>query len=335
MKRVKFGTIGTSWITEAFIRGARHCEEFELWAIYSRSEDKAKAFAEKNNAVKYYTDLNEMLSDKEIDAVYIASPNSLHAEQAIKAMNAGKHVICEKPVTSNAVEFKEMMETAKKNGVTLMEAFKSTLMPGFFKYKEILWKAGQIRSVFADFGKYSSRYDAHKRGEDVNTFKSEFSNGALMDLGVYCLYPIIKLFGEPKDVKAFSAIVPGGVDGAGVTILDYEDFTAILKYSKVGNSYLPTEIQGEDATIIIDRINQPRTVEIIYRNGEKELFNCELMDDDMYYEAREFIDCILNEKTESDINDHETSLTVMKVMDNARLQSGVLYPADKKILGEK
>ncbi len=335
MKRVKFGTIGTSWITEAFIRGARHCEEFELWAIYSRSEDKAKAFAEKNNAVKYYTDLNEMLSDKEIDAVYIASPNSLHAEQAIKAMNAGKHVICEKPVTSNAVEFKEMMETAKKNGVTLMEAFKSTLMPGFFKYKEILGKAGPIRSVFADFGKYSSRYDAHKRGEDVNTFKSEFSNGALMDLGVYCLYPIIKLFGEPKDVKAFSAIVPGGVDGAGVTILDYEDFTATLKYSKVGNSYLPTEIQGEDATIIIDRINQPRTVEIIYRNGEKELFNCELMDDDMYYEAREFIDCILNEKTESDINDHETSLTVMKVMDNARLQSGVLYPADKKILGEK
>ena len=335
MKRVKFGTIGTSWITEAFIRGARHCEEFEIWAIYSRSEDKAKAFAEKNNAVKYYTDLNEMLSDKEIDAVYIASPNSLHAEQAIKAMNAGKHVICEKPVTSNAVEFKEMMETAKKNGVTLMEAFKSTLMPGFFKYKEILGKAGQIRSVFADFGKYSSRYDAHKRGEDVNTFKSEFSNGALMDLGVYCLYPIIKLFGEPKDVKAFSAIVPGGVDGAGVTILDYEDFTATLKYSKVGNSYLPTEIQGEDATIIIDRINQPRTVEIIYRNGEKELFNCELMDDDMYYEAREFIDCILNEKTEADINDHETSLTVMKVMDNARLQSGVLYPADKKILGEK
>ena len=335
MKKIKFATIGTSWITEAFIRGARHCEEFELWAIYSRSEEKAKAFAEKNDSKKYYTDLDEMLADKNIDAVYIASPNSLHAEQTIKAMNTGKHVICEKPVASNAVEFKEMTEVAKKNNVLLMEAFKSTLMPGFYKYKEILDKAGQIRSVFSDFSKYSTRYDAHKRGEDVNTFKAEFSNGALMDLGVYCLYPVVKLFGKPKEVKAFSTVIPDGVDGAGVTILDYGNFTATLKYSKVGNSFLPTEIQGEDATIIIDRINQPRTVEIIYRDGTKEFFNCELMDDDMYYEAREFIDCILAGKTESAMNDHKTSLAVMEVMDNARLQSGVIYPADKKVLGEK
>ncbi len=335
MNKIQFATIGTSWITEAFIRGARHCEEFNLKAVYSRSETKAKAFAEKNMAEKYYTDLEEMLSDKEIDAVYIASPNSLHSEQAIKAMNAGKHVICEKPVTSNAAEFRKMIETARKNNVLLMEAFKSTLMPGFYKYKELIGKVGQIRSVFADFGKYSSRYDAHKRGEDVNTFKAEFSNGALMDLGVYCLYPVIKLFGEPKNVKAFSTVIPDGVDGAGVTILDYKDFTATLKYSKVGNSFLPTEIQGEDATILIDRINQPRKVEIIYRDGTKESFDCELMDDDMYYEAREFINCILDKKTESDINDHKTSLTVMEVMDNARLQSGVIYPADKKITGEK
>ncbi len=335
MKKIRFATIGTSWITEAFIRGARHCEEFELKAIYSRSEDKAKAFAEKNMAEKYYTDLNEMLSDKDIDAVYIASPNSLHAEQAVKAMNSGKHVICEKPVASNAAEFKAMAEASKKNNVTLMEAFKSTLMPGFYKYREVLEKAGPIRSVFADFSKYSSRYDAHKRGENVNTFKAEFSNGALMDLGVYCLYPVIRLFGKPKNVKAFSTIIPDGVDGAGVTILDYENFTATLKYSKVGNSFLPTEIQGEDATIIIDRINQPKNIEIIYRDGTKEIFDCELMDDDMYYEAREFIDCILAGKKESEMNDHETSLTVMEVMDNARLQSGVIYPADKNILGEK
>lgn len=330
MNKVNFATVGTSWITEAFIRGARHCEEFNLRAIYSRSEDKAKAFAEKNGAETYYTSLDEMLEDSEINAVYIASPNSLHAEQTIKALNKGKHVICEKPVASNAEEFKKMAEAAEKNGVLLMEAFKSTLMPGFYVYKEAIKKVGQIRSVFSDFSKYSSRYDAHKRGEDVNTFKAEFSNGALMDLGVYCLYPVIRLFGKPKAVKAFSTVIPDGVDGAGVTILDYEGFTATLKYSKIGNSFLPTEIQGEDATVIIDRINQPRTVEIIYRNGEKEFFNCELMDDDMYYEAREFIDCIKSGKTQSEMNDIQTSLTVMEVMDNARLQSGVIYPADKK-----
>jgi len=333
MNKINFATIGTSWITEAFIRGARHCEEFNLTAIYSRSEEKAKAFAEKNRAERYYTNLDEMLSDKEINAVYIASPNSLHSEQAIKAMNEGKHVICEKPVASNAAEFATMIAASKKNNVLLMEAFKSSLMPGFYKYKELLKKVGTVRSVFADFGKYSSRYDAHKRGEDVNTFKAEYSNGALMDLGVYCLYPIIKLFGEPKNVKAFSTVIPDGVDGAGITILDYGNFTAALKYSKIGNSFLPTEIQGEDATILIDRINQPRKIELIYRDGTKEVYDCELDEDDMKYEAREFIDCILNGKTESEVNDHRTSLTVMKVMDNARLQSGVIYPADKIVEG--
>ena len=331
MKKINFATIGTSWITEAFIKGARHCEEFNLKAIYSRSEEKAKAFAAKNGAGKYYTDLNKMFCDSEIDAVYIASPNSLHAEQAINAMNHGKHVICEKPVASNAFEFEKMIEASKKNNVLLMEAFKSSLMPGYNKYKELLPKVGTVRSVFADFGKYSSRYDAHKRGDDVNTFKAEFSNGALMDLGVYCLYPIIKLFGAPDNVKAFSTIIPDGVDGAGITILDYKTFTAALKYSKIGSSFLPTEIQGEDATILIDRINQPRKIEIIYRDGKSETFECELNDDDMYYEAREFIDCILNGKTESEVNDHKTSLTVMKVMDNARLQSGVVYPADRGV----
>lgn len=331
MNKINFATIGTSWITEAFIRGAKHCDEFALKAIYSRTEEKAKIFAEKNGTEKYYTSLDEMLSDKEIDAVYIASPNSLHAEQAIKAMNCGKHVLCEKPVASNAFEFEKMIEASKKNNVLLMEAFKSSLMPGFNKYKELLNKVGQVRSVFSDFGKYSSRYDAHKRGEDVNTFKAEFSNGALMDLGVYCLYPIIKLFGEPKEVKSFSTVIPDGVDGAGVTILNYETFTAALKYSKVGNSFLPTEIQGEEATILIDKINQPREIKIIYKDGKTEIFNCELNDDDMYYEAREFLDCILKGKTESEINDHQTSLSVMKIMDDARLQCGVVYPADKKI----
>lgn len=329
MNKINFATVGTSPITESFIKGARHCAEFNLRTVYSRSEEKAKKFAEKYTAERHVFSFDELVSDPKIDAVYIASPNSCHAKQAIVAMNNGKHVLCEKPVASNAAEYRSMVSAAKRNGVMFMEALKSTLMPGFGTYAELISEVGQIRSVFMNFCKYSSRYDAHKRGEDVNTFKAEFSNGALMDLGVYCLYPIIKLFGKPKAVKAFSSIIPGGVDGSGVTILDYDGFTATARYSKTGNSYLSSEIQGEKATVLIDSVCRPKKSELIRNSGKKEVFDCELSEDDMCYEVREFIDCILSGKKESDVNDFQTSLTVMEVIDRARFQSGISYPADK------
>jgi predicted dehydrogenase len=143
-----------------------------------------------------------------------------------------------------------------------------------------------------NFSKYSSRYDAHKAGKPVNTFKAEFSNGALMDLGVYALYPIISLFGNPKEVKAFSTIIPDGVDGAGTTIMNYGNFTVTLNYSKVGNSFLPSEIQGEDATICIDKFNIPEKVEIRYRDGRREDIKFSQRQDSMCYEIEEFIRCM-------------------------------------------
>lgn len=332
MDKFNFTTIGTSWITESFITAARLCKDFELYSVYSRDADKANAFAEKNKAKKAFSSLDEVLSDKVIDAVYIASPNSFHAPQAIECMRHGKHVLCEKPIASNAAEFRKMSAAAKENGVLLMEAFKSCLLPGFYAYRDQLPKIGAVRSVFTNFSKYSTRYDAHKRGENVNTFKAEFSNGALMDLGVYCLYPVVKLFGRPKSVKTFSTIIPGGVDGAGVTILDYGTFTATLFYSKVGNSFLPCEIQGEDATICVDKFNIPEKVEVVYRDGRRENIPFAAAENDMYYEVREFLDCLREGKKESDKNTHELSLSVMEIMDEARKQSGIIYPADGKLL---
>ena len=115
-----------------------------------------------------------------------------------------------------------MCATAKANGVMFMEAYKSGFMPGMKIIRDNLHKLGIIRGAVFSFGKYSSRYDAHKQGKDVNTFKAEFSNGALMDLGVYCVNPMVHLFGKPEEVKSLSAIIPGGVDGMGSLIMKYQ-----------------------------------------------------------------------------------------------------------------
>ena len=325
---VNFATIGTSWITEEFITTGKTFDEFRLHAVFSRNAEKAVSFARKHGASKYYTDLDEMLSDREIDAVYIASPNSLHCSQAVAAMNSGKHVICEKPAASNCRELEEIFRCADRNGVLFMEAFKSLLMPGFRVCRDSLPEAGIIRSVYINFSKYSSRYDAHKRGENVNTFKAEFSNGAVMDLGVYCLWPVVAMFGEPRDIKALANVIPGGVDGAGAALLLYDSFTVTLNYSKVGNSFLPSEIQGEDATICVDKFNIPEKVKIRYRNGAVREMPFEQRQDSMCYEIAEFISCVKSGVSESTVNSRRMSLSVMKILDEIRRQTGVVYPAD-------
>ncbi|HEY4390743.1 MAG TPA: Gfo/Idh/MocA family oxidoreductase, partial [Paenibacillus sp.] len=116
---VRFGIIGTNWITERFIDAAMETERFELAAVYSRTEEKGRAFAAKYGNPAVYSEVSAMASSSEIDAVYIASPNSLHMEHAILCMDQGKHVLCEKPMASNVAEIRKMIEAAKRNNVIL------------------------------------------------------------------------------------------------------------------------------------------------------------------------------------------------------------------------
>jgi predicted dehydrogenase len=326
---IKFATIGTNWITEEFIKAAKEAPDFALTAVYSRTEEKAKEFAAKVGAERTFTSLEEMAKSDEIDAVYIASPNSFHAEQAILLMNHGKHVLCEKPLASNTAEVQSMIEAAKQNGVVLMEAMKTTLLPNFQAIRNHIHKIGKVHRYFASYCQYSSRYDAYKQGIVLNAFNPAFSNGALMDIGIYCLYPMVVLFGKPLNIKANSVMLESGVDGEGSIILDYGDMDAVVMYSKITNSYIPAEIQGEEGSIILDTIHTPQKVEIRYRDGRIEDITEAQPHHPMYYEAKEFIELIQKGKRESEINSHHHSLTTMEIMEEARKQTGIVFPADQ------
>ncbi|MCP8969411.1 Gfo/Idh/MocA family protein [Ectobacillus ponti] len=327
---IRFGTIGTNWITDAFLQAAREVPGFALAAVYSRSRETAEAFAAKHEAALVFTDMESMAASKEIDAVYIASPNSLHAEQAVLFMKHGKHVLCEKPLASNEAEARLMTEAAKENGVLLMEAVKSTLLPAFGLIRENLHKIGPVRRYFASYCQYSSRYDAYKQGTILNAFNPAFSNGALMDIGVYCLYPLVVLFGKPDTVKASGLVLQSGVDGEGSMVMQYPEMDAVVMYSKITDSALPSEIQGENGSIRIDRIHTPEKVELRYRNGEVEDLTSLLQRPAMYYETAEFIRLIQMGERESAVNSHQASLITVGIMDEARKQMGIVYPADRK-----
>lgn len=327
---VRFGIIGTNWITERFLEAASKIEDFKLTAVYSRTSEKAGEFANKFGAEYTYTDLNEFVSSPEFDAVYIASPNSLHASQAIFCMQNGKHVICEKPMASNADEVSKMIAAAKENNVILMEALKTTQLPNFLAIKENLHKIGKVRRYFASYCQYSSRYDKYKEGTVLNAFKPEFSNGSLMDIGIYCVYPAVALFGEPKEVKASSYMLESGVDGEGSLLLTYDEMDAVIMYSKITNSYVPSEIQGENGSIIIDKIHTPESVKIQYKDGTVEDITREQASESMYYEAKEFISLVSQNKQQSELNSHQNSFITANILGAARKQIGLVYPADQK-----
>lgn len=327
---IRFAVIGTNWITEQFLESAKFLEDFKLEGVYSRTMDRAKTFAEAYQAPLTFTSVSELAESPDIDAVYVASPNSFHAEQAIELMSNGKHVLCEKPLASNAREVKAMIEAAQTHNVLLMEAMKTTCLPSFKAIEANLHKLGTIRRYVANFCKVSSRYDAYRQGTILNAFDPVFSNGSLMDLGVYGLFPMIALFGEPISIQADGILLTSGVDGAGTVVADFEEMEGIVTHSKITDSYLPSEIQGEEATLIIDKISTPQKLEIVYRNGEREKIDFKQDLPPMSYELDEFMRGIQEGKSESDINSHKRSLLTIKTVDEARRQIGLVYPADYK-----
>ena len=337
MNKIRFGVVGTNFITDWVIAGAREDARFELAAVCSRTKERAEEFAAKHNIPHIFTSLEEMTASDKVDAIYIASPNYAHAEQSILCMNHGKHVLCEKPMAANALQARRMVECSRKNGVALMEAMKSTLSPNFLAAKENLNRIGTPRRYFASFCQYSSRYDKFKDGVVLNAFRPELANGAMMDIGVYTIYPLVVLFGKPQAINAQGVVLSSGVDGQGAVNMQYDGLNATVLYSKIANSQLPAEIEGEDGNILIDRIQTPADVRFYPRQApasghekrtEGELLSQPEEHNEYYYEVKEFIDLIEQGRLESEINSHENSITTLEIIDEVRRQLGVRYPSD-------
>lgn len=328
--KTRFGIVGTNFITDWILEASRLEPRFEATAIYSRTQTKADLFAAKHNILNSFTDLDAMAKSDLIDAVYIASPTSLHLEQSLLFMTHGKHVLCEKPLASNAREVRQMITVAKDNSVLLMEAMKSTVSPNFLNLKKHISALGTVRRYFSSYCQYSSRYDKLKEGIVLNAFDPQFSNGSSMDLGVYTIYPMISLFGKPLSVNATGLKLSTGVDGQAAVNFEYEEISATVIYSKVADSYLPTEIQGEEGVFTIDKIHSMNSLVFTKKNKGKIDFSFAPLLNEYYYELAEFINVLESGRLESSLNSHQNSLYTIEIIDEIRKQLGVSYPADLK-----
>lgn len=162
---IRFASIGTGWIAGEFLKGAREVEGLEYTACYSRSQEKGEEFAKQWGAQKVYTDLEAMAEDKEIDAVYIASPNALHYSQSKLFLQHGKHVICEKPITVEPEQLMELQQLAEQKGLVYMEALIGVYLPEMQILQGAVERLGGVHLARLDFSQYSSKYPAYLAGE--------------------------------------------------------------------------------------------------------------------------------------------------------------------------
>lgn len=320
---INFATIGSNFIVHRFLEAAQQIADFKYVATYSRLYETGVALASQYGVSTVYTNLEELAKDLNVHAVYIASPNSLHKAQAILMMQHGKHVLCEKPIASNAYELAEMEQVAKMNGVVLMEAMKNVHCPGYIAIRDNLFKLGVIRNIVFNFSQYSSRYNNYKNGIVENAFNPDLSNGALMDIGVYNVHMLLALFGMPKQTQASAIMLNNGVDAAGTILCEYDDFLATLIYSKI-SSCEANQIQGENATMMIDKISDIKQVKIHYLDGREEEVEIKKQPT-MIYETRKFLQHIYKHD-EGDVL--AVTREQMIFLDKVRKQLEIVFPAD-------
>jgi predicted dehydrogenase len=328
---INIATIGTSWITRSFIGGLDLLSDmYNLSAVYSRSKERGEEFLKDiNKTACIFTDLNEMAKDSEIDAVYIASPNSLHFEQAMLMVENKKHVIVEKPMVISEEQFMKLSEAARNNDVIFMEAIIPMHLPARKIIKENLWKIGRIQSSRFQFCQLSSKYKDYVLGNNPNIFNPRFATGTLMDLGVYCVGFAIGLFGKPKKILSTASLLENAADVAGSTIYDYGDYVVSLNYSKVCDANPVAEICGELGTI---RINHPSLLTTVTFTDRltKEVKNLGVeQKHNFYYEISEMIDQIEKGQLESRSVPLSLSQEIHEVMTEMRRQSNIVFPADK------
>lgn len=325
---MRFGIIGSNFITDWFLEAGKCNDDFTVTAVYSRSISKAEEVARKIGAEHCFSSLEELAACPDVDAVYIASPNFLHKSQTIQMLQAGKHVLCEKPVASNVLEFQEMVQVAKENNCMVMEAMRPLFLPSFALLKKKVESIGTVRQANLQFCQYSSRYDKFKNGIIENAFCPEFSNGALMDIGVYCVHTMVALFGKPNSISAVATKLHNGLDGQGQMTARYNDLLVHLAYSKISNSHAFSEIQGEEGTILFKPLVEHTQMLYLPRNGEEQDFSIQNPKPDMAYEIQAFIDFASGKQGVEAYN--RISFMALEIMDEARKQTGITFPADRQ-----
>lgn len=325
--QVRWGILGTGDIARQMAEDLRLVDGAELRAVASRNEARAQQFAETHAIPVRYDRYEKLVVDPAIDVVYVATPHSRHCSDTLMCIEAGKAVLCEKPLAINAVEAQRMIDAAQSARVFLMEAMWSAFFPAIRCAFGALEDGviGTPRFVSADFS-----YAATLRPQS-RLFNKELGGGALLDIGIYTVALADMVFEiEPERITTSWTRGETGVDVANAAILDYPGSgRAVLSSSLLYVAPQNAVIAGDDGYITFrDRFSQPDSCRIVSKGEVSDrIFDREGFG--YHYEALDVVDCLNRGRTQSIWAPLDASLRVMRTLDRIRAQWGLRYPNDE------
>lgn len=325
-KKIKWGIIGLGNIAHQFCKDLQIVDDAIIYAVASRSTEKADVFKNKYNAEIAFGSYDALIQNENVDIIYIATPHNSHAELAIKALNNGKHVLCEKPVAINYSEAIKMVEASKRNNRFFMEAFWTRFNPSFQEaYKKIKAKElGEIRYINADFAFHVPNPNEENRMTNLNV-----GGGSLLDMGVYPLFLTYMILGVPDRVLASANFFESGADKQTSMILQYKNAQAILHSSFVSPSNMVATISGEEGRINLNAIWHETQSYSLIKNNHKIDYALPTKGKGFTYEIEECHQCIREGAIESEQWSHQNCLELIQIVDEVRKQTGLKFPFEK------
>ena len=323
MKKLKWGILGPGNIARDFAQALNRVNG-EVYAVASRNKERAEKFARENNVKKAYGSYDEIIKDKDIDVVYIATPHSNHYEYIIKSLNNNKHVLCEKAITVNEKELEEALKIAREKNLVLEEAMTLFHMP---LYEKVIKKInnedlGKVNMVQVSFGSFKE-YDENNR-----FFNLDLAGGALLDIGTYALsFARYFLSSMPDEILSTVKKAKTGVDEESGIILKTKE-EEIATISLAFRSKMPKRgiVSCDNGFITIDNFPRANKATINYLDGTVEVIECGEEEKALDYEVI-FMEEKINEN--KDFNSIELTYDVTKIMNKVRKDWGILYPFEK------
>jgi predicted dehydrogenase len=325
----RWGIAGLGKIAHKFLNDLLLVDGHQIVAVGSRSQEKAENFAHQYSISRAHGSYAELFADDSVDIIYISTPHHAHAEVAIRAMEAGKHVLCEKPLAVNEQQVRSMVEVARTQKVFLMEALWSRFMPAIREALRLVREEelGPVNYLSSNFAFYSN---APVEGR---LFNPRLAGGALLDIGIYPVFLAYLFMGMPQSLSAKARFHPTGVDLQTSVVFEYEEGMAQLFAGLDSHSDMRSTIGGPQGSIFLD----PRWHETEgfqwtdHRTGETRSYSFPKTGKGYSHEIEECGACIAAGKQQSDLWSWQNSLELIRLLDAIREQIGLVYPFEKDL----
>ena len=323
---LRWGILGTGWVASRFAASLRRNTPQQLLAVGSRQAAMARSFAAEHSVARAHGSYEELVADPGVDVVYVATPHPMHLAHARLALEAGKHVLVEKPLTVNAAQAEELGSLAAQQGLFCMEALWTLFLPKFDVVRQVLADGvlGELETVHAECGEHF--------GPDHRIMRLDLAGGPLLDLGTYPLSLAVWVLGEPEAVMAMGQPHPAGVNGqAGALLRTRDGAQAMVHTSLFSDTASAATIAGDRATLHLPGpFYQPGDLVLRSFDGTAPLAYTEERSahDALHYQAGEVARCVGAGLVESPLRPMAASIAYLRVMDEVRRQCGIVFPGE-------